>query len=276
MKSMKCSQCGMVNWASAEMCKRCGAHFQLANDTLFAQAAYATAQPAYAMPGHSAPHSSQSFPYQPPPYQYYYPPMQKSNGLAVASLIVGIVSIFTVSFLGLGALTSIVLGIVALVKIKNNPAQHDGQGMAIAGIVTGALSLVLAFFIVMAIAIPNVLAARRAANEASAIRQLRTIGSAELTYNSTTGNGKYGTLQQLEGERLISSELADGIHNGYRFSIRVKDNTRDTPATFEVIATPTNYGNSGVRSFYLDQTGVIHFAQKGGAEADANDTILGN
>lgn len=293
MKSIKCPQCSMVNWASAETCKRCGAHLQLANDTLAAQAAYATAaqpayatttatttqpvyhpttQPAYAMPAPSAPYNYQPLPYQ----QHYYPPRQKSNGMAVASLIIGIVSIFTLSLLGLAALAGIILGIVALVKIKNHPAEYEGQGMAIAGIVTSALSLVVGFSIIMAIAIPNLMASRRAANEASTMRQMRTISGAEATYQSTTGAGEFGTLQELRNAGLIKEELSDGDYNGYRFSVRIKRGTRETLAGFEAVATPLNYGSSGNRSFYMDETGVIRSGNNRGAEADAQDMPIGN
>jgi type IV pilus assembly protein PilA len=280
MKSMKCPECGLINWASAEACKRCGAHFLLANDTLFAQDAYATAQPAYAtaQPAYATPYQSAPYGYQPPPppYHSYYPQMQKSNGLAIASLIVGIISIFTLSLMGLAALTGIILGIVALVKIKNHPQQYGGQGMAIAGLVTSGISVVLAFFIIMAIAIPNLLASRRAANEGSAMKQLRVLSDAEATYQATNGDGQYGTLQDLRRANLIDSKLGDGTYNGYRFEIRVRQGTRNTPAAFEVVATPMDYGSSGRRSFYTDETGVIYSADKRGAEANAKDMPLGN
>src|SRR5947207_1432740 len=51
--------------------------------------------------------------------------------------------------------------------------------------------------IIAAIAIPNLLASRRAANEGSAQQSLRTISSAEATYYSTAGNGNYGAVQSV-------------------------------------------------------------------------------
>src|ERR687893_394565 len=53
--------------------------------------------------------------------------------------------------------------------------------------------------IIAAIAIPNLLASRRAANEASAISSIRTLNSAEATFSSTVGNGSYGDLAALKG-----------------------------------------------------------------------------
>jgi type IV pilus assembly protein PilA len=281
MKSMKCAQCGLVNWVSAEACKRCGAQFQSANESafqsadapVFAQPAYATAAPYQAAPyAYQQPYTYQ----QPYGYQQYYPALKQSSGLAAASLIVGIISIFTLSLLGLAAMTGIILGIVALVKIKSDPARYGGQGMAIAGLVTSSLSVVLAFFIVMAIAIPNLLASRRAANEGSALSQLRTIGMQEATYQATNGDGEYGTLQELRNANLLDTKLDGGTYHGYRFSVRVRHSTRDAYAAFEVVATPTSYRDSGTRSFYLDESGVIRAADRGGAEADAKDRPLGN
>ena len=278
MRSTKCAQCGMVNWATAETCKRCGAHFNLANETLFAQAAYAS--PSQTAAYQSAAQQTASYQgqaYQSLPYGYAnYPEMKKSTGLAIASLIVGIISILSLSFAGIGAITGIVLGIIALSKIKKNPTQYGGQGMAIAGLITSALSIFIAlvFGIIMAIAIPNLIASRRAANEASAMRLLRTIGSAEATYQATNGEGNFGTMLDLAKMRLIDSTLASGTKNGYRFTVRIKSLTRDAPASYEAIATPVSYRNTGVRSFYIDETGVIRFSDSRGAEATADDAPL--
>src|SRR5947207_8701447 len=59
--------------------------------------------------------------------------------------------------------------------------------------------------IIAAIAIPNLLASRRAANEASAISSLRTLGTAESTYSSTLGSGAYADLTTLATNHLIDS-----------------------------------------------------------------------
>jgi competence protein ComGC len=260
----------MVNWAAAETCKRCGAHFNLANETLYAQAAYAS-------PYQTAAH--QSVAYQSSPYAYaHYPQMKKNAGLAVASLVVGIISFLTLSFVGIGAITGIVLGIAALSKIKKNPAQYGGQGMAIAGLITSVLSIMIAvpLAIIMAIAIPNMLASRMAANEASAISLLRIIHSGEATYQATSGDGEFGTLRELVADKLIDSTLAGGTKKGYRFTVRVKPAlTPNEPASYEAVATPVSYRRSGRRSFYIDETGVIRVTDSGGAEANADDPLLG-
>src|SRR5438067_11350180 len=64
--------------------------------------------------------------------------------------------------------------------------------------------------IIAAIAIPNLLASRRAANEGSAQQSLRTISSSEATYYSTAGSGSYGTVADLVPQQLVDSVLGGG------------------------------------------------------------------
>src|SRR5439155_20102140 len=76
--------------------------------------------------------------------------------------------------------------------------------------------------IIAAIAIPNLLASRRAANEGSAEQSLRTISSAEATYQNTAGNGTYGTLPFLMAQSLVDSVLGQAdvtAKSGYRMRV---------------------------------------------------------
>src|ERR1700704_6644566 len=61
--------------------------------------------------------------------------------------------------------------------------------------------------IIAAIAIPNLLASRRAANEGSAQQSLRTMSSAEATYRATAGGGNYGPVDSMVTQNLIDSTL---------------------------------------------------------------------
>src|SRR5262245_58181692 len=71
-------------------------------------------------------------------------PQQTRKGLAITSLVLGIISIPTLGLLGVGAITAIVLGSIALGRIKKEPAIYGGKGMAVAGIATSVVSLLLA------------------------------------------------------------------------------------------------------------------------------------
>ncbi|HEY5075627.1 MAG TPA: DUF4190 domain-containing protein [Pyrinomonadaceae bacterium] len=103
-------------------------------------------------PQYQAPQPIQAGWQPPPPPAYVAGPRQ---GLAVASLICGIFTI-TLGWCYVGVISgpvAIILGIISLVQIRNDPAQHTGKPMAIAGIVTGSLYFVLiGIFILFAIA----------------------------------------------------------------------------------------------------------------------------
>lgn len=111
-------------------------------------------------------------------------------------------------------------------------------------------------------------------NEAWAIRIVRTLHSAQATYQATVGNGNYGTLQELGKEKLISPILADGHGYGYLFRIRREKFSPESPASFEIVAIPRKYGHTGRRSFYINETGVIVAADRKGGEAHAADDPL--
>lgn len=106
-------------------------------------------------------------------------------------------------------------------------------------------------------------------NEAWAIRVLRTLHSAEATYQATVGNGNYGTLAELREQNLIDQVLARGHRSGYLFRVRVEKFSSESPSACEIVAVPRVYGRTGRRSFYINETGVIVAADKKGAEANA-------
>src|ERR1043165_644545 len=83
------------------------------------------------------------------------------------------------------------------------------------------LIVVVIIGIIAAIAIPNLLASRRSANEGSAISSLRTLHGGEMTYQATKGAGRYGTLGELGTAGVIDSVLAGGTKSGYTFTMVV-------------------------------------------------------
>src|SRR5690349_14346469 len=82
------------------------------------------------------------------------------------------------------------------------------------------LIVVVIIGIIAAIAIPNLLASRRAANEGAAISALRTLHGAQMTYQSTYGSGNFApALTNLNTNTgLIDSVLAGGAKSGYTFT----------------------------------------------------------
>ena len=110
--------------------------------------------------------------------------------------------------------------------------------------------------------------------EAHATSLLRTIHGAELTHQGTTGSGNFGSLCQLGQESLIDEFVAGGERFGYYFVVSHRERDGNLPATFEVIAIPHRYNQTGNRSFYIATKGVIRGADKMGAPATADDPIL--
>ena len=83
--------------------------------------------------------------------------------------------------------------------------------------------------IIAAIAIPNLLASRRAANEGSAQSSMRTINSAQATYQATTGAGAFSTdLAGLQGANLIDGVLGSGSKSGYTIAVVEQAGTGST------------------------------------------------
>ena len=116
--------------------------------------------------------------------------------------------------------------------------------------------------IIAAIAIPNLLASRRAANEGSSISSLRTIHSSQATYQATAGAGEYGTTAQLSAGNLIDAQLSTLSKSGYAFAITpVASVPAVSPATFSATSIPTSPAGvlqTGTRKFGLTQDGVIY------------------
>src|SRR5579885_3037622 len=121
------------------------------------------------------------------------------------------------------------------------------------------LIVVAIILIIAAIAIPNLLRSRIAANQASAVRSIRTINTADVTYSTTYNKGYSPTLAALgpaagggnptaTNADLIDSVLASGTKSGYTFTY-----------TDGVKADPTTPGTSGQNHDGSDQSGVIRY-----------------
>jgi type II secretory pathway pseudopilin PulG len=142
--------------------------------------------------------------------------------------------------------------------------------------------------IIAAIAIPNLLRARLASNESAAIGAMRTIGSAQATFQASAGQdgdadgtGEYGDLALLSNATppYIDEVLGGGTKSGYQFLITTTGNTDTDEVIWEATSWPLNHGVSGNRTFYIDESGVLRGSDIGGgsvAGAAANPAEGGN
>jgi len=113
------------------------------------------------------------------------PVKPKTSGLAIASLILGIVGPCTV---GLGSIVGIILGIVGLVKIGKSGGQLGGRGLAIAGLVVSGIGIVILPFLVgaaVAILMPAVVGAHSMAQQAACASNVKQLCVVARSYSAT-------------------------------------------------------------------------------------------
>ncbi len=147
------------------------------------------------------------------------------------------------------------------------------------------LIVVAIILIIAAIAIPNLLRARMAANEASAVGSIRTSNTSAVTYSSTWGvqfpatmvamAGTPGTLADCNDAELIDPTLgaataAATAKSGYWFTYTGATATPAVGActgfqTYTLVGVPAIVGQTGQRGFFSDQSGVIRFTTDGSA-----------
>ena len=155
------------------------------------------------------------------------------------------------------------------------------------------LIVVAIILIIAAIAIPNLLRARMAANESSAVGSLRTINTADATYLSTYGHNFAVDLPTLGGatstaptcaaanlvDEVLGGATQPASKSGYSFAYTggtadPGDATCKSVTTYTVTATPLTYNGTGTRSFFSDQSGVIRGGDDAGAAATVADLPL--
>ena len=141
------------------------------------------------------------------------------------------------------------------------------------------LIVVAIILIIAAIAIPDLLKSRQAANQASAVGSLRTINTSEVTYASTYTTGFSQDLTQLDGTTtpstvtaagLIASVLGGGFKSGDTFAY-TSTTVRGRLEAYILTASP-NPGTGKVHFYYTDESGVIR--QNTSASATSSDSPL--
>ncbi len=111
--------------------------------------------------------------------------------------------------------------------------------------------------IVASIAVPNMLASRRAANEGSAQQSMRTIASCEITYLHTQGAGNYGDLTQLGQQTLTDQVLSSGTKSGYSFVVNTVNGAQPQYWAYAIPTNTSGIGMTGSRRFGITEDGVL-------------------
>jgi prepilin-type N-terminal cleavage/methylation domain-containing protein len=150
------------------------------------------------------------------------------------------------------------------------------------------LIVVAIILIIAAIAIPNLLRSRIAANQASAVGSMRTLNTGEITYSTTYNTGYSAALSYLgppaSGSNptataggLIDSVLAgttnDSVKSGYGFHYSPATAVQGRIDTYAITGSPTTPGTTGSNFYFTDQSGVIR--QNTTGTATAADSPIG-
>lgn len=221
----------------------------------------------------AAPPAAPGFQFTPPPGN------QETSGKAIASLVCGILFFFLPS-----AIAAVIMGQLSLSDIRRSAGRLGGRGMAMAGLALGYVGLaIIPILIIAAIAIPNLLRARMAANEASALGSLRTINSACAAYAteyksfpSSLANLGPGTNPSAKAAGLISKAaglisdvMASRQKSGCLFTYAPGPSQNGVILSYEVQADPLTPGATGVRHFFTDESGIIRVRMGGPATAES-------
>lgn len=301
MNTVICKRCDLVNLDTTSACKRCGTRLEVFTNVNTTSdpgdsgiyTAEATAQVDVHATGTSY---EQPFVPSPRPMRRALPyatHIAKKKGLAVLSLVLGIVAMPPVSLLVGGAVVwilayifgtvgaiiggllillaipcGIASGVTAIVKANRMPKTYGGKGIAIAGVAISCVAL-LTVPLIAAIAIPNVLASRRAANESTAVSAMQRIASAQLTYAKDVGNGYCAEIMTLGGLTLIDMTTAKGELSGYRFYVISLPG-----GGCEIHGVPKTLSD-GNRSFYISTTEkLLRAGLKKGSPAGPSDPLV--
>jgi type IV pilus assembly protein PilA len=176
---------------------------------------------------------------------------------AIISLIFGILF-----FLFPLPIVAVIFGHLALSEIRKSGGRLTGQGMATAGLILGYIGAasIPIILVVAAIAIPNLLRARMAANESSAVASVRIITTAQITHQVAHPEVGYAcSLSAISDAEISDTILLTGQKSGYRFEIRncAPDNEGGPNTRYQLVAYPTTANQTGMRAFCTDESAVI-------------------
>jgi Domain of unknown function (DUF4190) len=214
-----CEKCGNLLGPNSQFCDKCGTPVGAvapapAGASGLPPQAFAGAPlppPPPPVPVYGAPPSM-----QPPPGYGQPPPVgQTTNGLAIASLVLGIVWVF-----GLGSILAVIFGFVGRKQIRQSSGRQGGGGMAIAGIVLGFVGVAgLIFWIVVVIAVSNTITncldqPQNNNSNNSCVTNTGTGNSGGLFNTGTTGNsvGPLHHAGEQSARTVVNSATGPGMN----------------------------------------------------------------
>lgn len=281
---MFCFKCGASMPEDATVCPQCATPVQAVPTPPPPSQQPSTPSPASTSAWLNVPPAPSQQPPQYPPqgqsYRPYQPP--KTDGGAIASLVLGIASIALCLNIFTG-IPAIITGHISYSKIKKSMGRLTGEGMALTGLILGYISLPMVL-VFAAVLIPNLLRARISANEAAAASTVRTINTSQITYSTTYpeqgyardlatlgGNCTSGTAEHacLLDSQLGQVNCASGVwcqKGQYKYTIssncaparfgEQQQGTENACTEYVIAATPLNF-NTGRRNYCSVSDAVI-------------------
>jgi len=130
------------------------------------------------------------------------------------------------------------------------------------------LLIALAIVILLAsIAVPNLMKAQRAANEASAVSSLKLIAGGQLVYRQT--QGEYTTLSYLSQESIVDNLIGSGTKSGYVFETSPGAFPAEEYTATATPSVPSGIAASGLHYFFIMQDHVLRYSMTGPADSSS-------
>ncbi len=177
-------------------------------------------------------------------------------------------------FIGLLVGLIVIIGIVMWVRIAHPDIKWTGpdgsfftKRIGLSRTMISLFIIVAILAIIAAIAIPSLLTAKISGHESSVIASLRTLSSTQEQYRARYG--RYATLHELAAANFIDPVLGSGQKSGYVLNVQAGKNT------WVAGAIPQVPGETGVRGFRIDQSGVISYTIHGFVPPEASPSLGG-
>jgi prepilin-type N-terminal cleavage/methylation domain-containing protein len=149
--------------------------------------------------------------------------------------------------------------------MKKDKSWNNSQGFSMMEL----LLVTVVLGIIAAIAIPNLMVARRTANEASAVASVRLVVRSEIVHRYANLDGDFATLSELHAQQHLDPNIGLSPHakSGYLFVIELISASGSIPARFNVQANPAIHSltntisGTGSRNFGSNEAGAIYETQ---------------
>ena len=197
-----------------------------------------------------------------PPVPPYGTGATQSTGLAIGAMVCGLVGLFMCPLSGI---VGLIMGIIALVQANREPSQYGGKGMAITGIVTGAISLLVVPALLISIMLPSLARARELGKRVKCKTNFAQLENALDLYTANNDGAfppNLDVLIETAGITPSSLECPSARTANYIYIPGLPTNAPpDAPIFYEPIK---NHGGEGGHIAFVD--GSVRFVEKNAYE----------